>query len=190
VDWNPAGKAQVYVRAKHPMRRLFGTRALGTVTVGHGGDILDHNIRPGCVLRAAQATGRGLCRVWNSPVMRDLRTSKNVITLAAAAAATWAASQYGFSYEQALSVAVPAATALLAVDLKGRRDLRKAADRLADQLVDRYYPNTPRAPNLPGPGIDGREAKIGLERVAPRPTMTRDQLRRDLSRRIRGELNL
>lgn len=100
VDWNQAGKAQVHVRAKNPWRRLFGAKAVGTITVGRGGDILDHCIKPGCVLRAAQATGRGIQRLWSSPVVKDLRSSKSIITLAAAAGATYVANQFGMPRDQ------------------------------------------------------------------------------------------
>jgi hypothetical protein len=193
LDWTHKGRAKVVVRAKNPLRRWLGARAQGGILVGQGGDIVGHKIHPGTVWRAGGAVCNGVCRAWNSQVVRDLRTSKNVITLAAAAAATWAATEFGFSYDQALTVAIPATTALLATDLKGRRQLRKAANRLADQLVDRYYPGTPippgdgtRAPVNPNPGLESMRSTP----VQPAPRPSRAALKQQLSRQIRAELDL
>ena len=78
----------------------------------------------------------------------------------------------------------------MAAEVRGRQGLRKAADRLAGHLVDRYYlEQRPQGP----PQIRGLMAAGGPGTTGPAAQatpQTRAQAKKELTQRIRSELGL
>jgi hypothetical protein len=135
-----SGEMRVDIAKKNPLRRWFSSRGRGTVWVGSGGEVARERLVPGrartAIAKGARAASALPRRLWNSQTMTALRSGSTLKMVVGAAAASYIATRFGYSYDQILPLTTSVAAAVLAKDVQIRRQHVEVADRLASELID------------------------------------------------------